>query len=203
VNAIAKWNWFDISGVRLAIAMLLGATVIAGPSTASAAENPVAPTGAGTTNRAYRLEGGLPLSVAMGRGAWLFGGVEFGARFAENVSLMAFFEASLAHDPMEADCSNVYCAASEYKLGARARVHFLPHFVVDPWFGCAMAARIDVGTSTNKSALDVEASLGTDVRIADVAIGPFGFLNLPLVPTNWPSGWKEQVGLGIRVSTVF
>jgi hypothetical protein len=139
----------------------------------------------------------------MGRGAWLFGGVELGARFVERISLAALFDASLAHDAMEADCSDVYCAKSEYKLGARARLHLLPQFVVDPWVGYAMAARIDTGTRANKSSLDGEASLGANVRLAGVAFGPFGFWSLPLVRTDWPSGRKDQVGLGIRVGMTF
>src|SRR5262245_40285085 len=185
-----------------AAGILIGTSLLGFASTAPAADGSDVPMGAGAPSPAHNFEGGLAVTAALGRGAWLFGGAEFGARILQRVSLTAFFDAPLAHDPMEADCGDVYCPTSEYKIGARARFHIMPSFVIDPWVGLAGAARIDAGTPT-KVALDAEGSVGADVRLGQVAFGPFGFVNQQLSRSDWPSGWKGQVGLGIRGSIDF
>jgi len=180
-----------------AAGILIGASLVGLASTASAASGAGVPVAAGAPNPAYDFEGGLAVSGSLGRGAWLFAGAEFGVRIFQRISLTAFFDASLAHDPMEADCGDVYCPTSEYKAGARARFHIVPSFVIDPWVGLAAAVRIDAGTPT-KSALDAEGSVGADVRLGQIAFGPFGFVTQPLSRSDWPSGWQGQLGLGIR-----
>jgi hypothetical protein len=188
---------FRMAHRSAAAGILIGAPLIGLASTASAADGAGVPVGAGGPNQACNFEGGLAVSASMGRGAWLFGGAEFGARIFQRISLTAFFDASLAHDPMESDCGDVYCPTSEYKVGARARFHIMPSFVIDPWVGLAAAVRIDSGKPT-KSALDAEGSAGADLRLGRVAFGPFGFVNQQLSRSDWPSGWQGQVGLGIR-----
>jgi hypothetical protein len=181
-----------------AAAILIGTSLTGLPATVFAADGAGAPASALAEKPDYNLEAGLAVSAAMGRGAWVFGGFEFGVRVLERLSLTAVFDASFAHDPMEADCGDVYCPDSEYKVGARARLHVLPSFVIDPWAGLGGVARIDTGKLGTKGGFDAQVSLGADVRLGHVAFGPFGFLNEPLSRSDWPSGWQGQLGLGFR-----
>ncbi len=181
-----------------AAAILIGTSLTGLPTAVFAADGAGAPADGLAPKPDYTLEGGLAVSAAMGRGAWIFGGLEFGVRLFERLSLAALFDASFVHDPMEADCGDVYCPDSEYKVGARARFHVLPSFVIDPWVGLGGVARIDTGKLGTKGGFDAQVSLGADVRLGPFAFGPFGFLNEPLSRSDWPSGWQGQLGLGLR-----
>lgn len=153
------------------------------------------------------IELGLSTYGAVGRGgAWIYASARGAMWFAERFSAGAYLDTAILGDPLEADCSNVYCAKSAYKVGAQARLHAFPSFVVDPWLGLGVGGHFDVGSRGTATGMHASASVGADVRLGRVAFGPFGFLEEPLVRSSlWQSEskWQGQLGFGIRADLLF
>jgi hypothetical protein len=161
------------------------------------------PTAAADAPENGTVEAGLSIYGAMGRGAWIFASAEAAIWFAQRFSVGGYLGVSMTGDPMEADCSNRFCPQGEYKIGSRARLHVLPAFIVDPWLGVGIGGRFDVDRTREVSAIDASASLGADVRLGRVAVGPFGIIEEPLVDSAVWQTWQRQIGLGVRADLTF
>jgi len=176
------------NSLRLFVQVTLISIALALPSSAAAAEAP----------QPLDKEVSLSSYLGLGRGAWIFASAGAALWLVDRLSIGAYFDAALAGDPLEADCGPNYCAQQEYKVGARARWHISPAFIVDPWVGIGIGGRFDVSPTKNINGIDASASIGADVRLGRVAFGPFGFIEQPLVHSPVWSLWQGQLGVGIR-----
>jgi hypothetical protein len=183
-----------MASVRLLGPGTLIVVVLAATRTAAAAEDPARPD----------KEAELSLYAGLGRRAgWIFASAGAAMWFFDHLTLGVYLDVALFGDTLEADCSNVFCAQQEYKIGSRARWHVAPTFIIDPWVGVGIGGHFDDSRTKTVGGIDGSASVGADVRLGRVTLGPFGFIDQPLTQSDVWSGWQGQVGLGLRGAYAF
>lgn len=70
-------------------------------------------------------------------------------------------------------CEGADCAPGLERIGARAALHLIPDFVVDPWLGASMGA-VHVNDSSDPWRADFAVEVGVDLRPVNwLAFGPY------------------------------
>jgi hypothetical protein len=143
------------------------------------------------------------LAHGYGSGVYIFAGLHGLVRPFYHVGFGAYVDAALVSDPMTGDCqySEYGCSRSAFRTGALARLDVLPTFIVDPWLAAAFGGfwvkgdRFDDGMTNG--GLELEASVGVDLRLPYVSLGPYAFASVT------SADGEAQVGTGLRAAVRF
>lgn len=117
------------------------------------------------------------------RGGYAFGGVEALYHPWWPLAFGTYGEVSLASDPMTGDCGygGYGCDRFATRFGALVRAHVIRRGFVDPWAEVGLGAWTVHGKEYDDSPRDyagfeISPSLGVDLRLPYVSIGPYGIV---------------------------
>jgi hypothetical protein len=140
----------------------------------------------------------LGLTVGGGVGpdaGYAFAGLDAGYRLMPQLALGGYAAKTLATFAMsDESCGGSACPGFS-RLGARAELHLVPGFPIDPWVALGGGARF-IEAATRAELL---VSAGLDVRpLRELAIG--AFVTLSPSSDSGPRGGTTDVGLRVSVS---
>lgn len=142
----------------------------------------------------------IDLGVSVGGGAgpdagYAFAGLDAGYRLVPELAVGGYAAKTLATFAMsDESCGGSTCPGFS-RLGARAELHLVPGFLIDPWVALGGGPRFVEGSAR----AELLVSAGLDVRpLRALALG--AFVGLSPSSETGPKGGTTDVGLRVTLS---